>query len=371
MNERQQQQHDFDKSQRPLIVGDVNQCPLPPSELSNIDRDSHYVVETIDSGLTAEIFHLVIDGRDYTLKKRREQAKVKNLDGKYSFLNEVLCRQRFESLKSDPNTAPFFENIISTIYADYRLGIILSPWVDGTHIQRLDARLIRQLFTTLEAIERQGIMEWDLCGGNLLVDSNGKVWLFDFGYMYPFNPLTEFNSNGLADPIFHFVERFETRFFFGWLLENKLDTEEQLALYKTLKEQGVKSYQTKLEWLTTHSAKLEIIEHFSSIITKWKTALACDQALQLQFTLDAFRSHVLDIEDDLHGQSCTPTTLKRIRFVYRELESNFEILEKVGQLFYANAGLSQSKLLTLYKEKYQQALDFQVKVKPSGPYVRR
>ncbi|GAL11587.1 hypothetical protein JCM19233_2577 [Vibrio astriarenae] len=199
------------------------------------------MVKTIDSGLTAEIFHLHIDGRDYTLKKRREQAKVKNLDGKYSFLNEVLCRQRFESLKSDPNTAPFFENIISTIYADYRLGIILSPWIDGTHIQRLDAQLIRQLFTTLEAIERQGIMEWDLCGESLLVDSNDKVWLFDFGYMYPFNSLTEFNSNGLSDPIFHFVERFETRFFFGWLLENKLDTEEQLALYKMAKEQGLRA----------------------------------------------------------------------------------------------------------------------------------
>ncbi len=56
-------------------------------------------------------------------------------------------------------------------------------------------------------------MEWDLCSGNLLVDRQEQLWLFDFGYMYPFDPLREFNSNGLADPLFHFVERFETRFF--------------------------------------------------------------------------------------------------------------------------------------------------------------
>jgi predicted unusual protein kinase regulating ubiquinone biosynthesis (AarF/ABC1/UbiB family) len=45
-------------------------------------------------------------------------------------------------------------------------------------------------------------MEWDLCNGNLLVDREEHLWLFDFGYMYPFDPLREFNSNGLADPFF-------------------------------------------------------------------------------------------------------------------------------------------------------------------------
>ncbi len=61
-------------------------------------------------------------------------------------------------------------------------------------------------------------MEWDLCPGNLLMD-NGHLWLFDFGYMYPFQPLQSYNSNGLQDPLFHACERFETRFFFGRLLE--------------------------------------------------------------------------------------------------------------------------------------------------------
>ena len=30
-------------------------------------------------------------------------------------------------------------------------------------------------------------MEWDLCSGNLLVDRQEQLWLFDFGYMYPFD----------------------------------------------------------------------------------------------------------------------------------------------------------------------------------------
>ncbi len=88
-----------------------------------------------------------------------------------------------------------------------------SPRIDGEPIHQLTPPLIAQLFTTLEACEEQGLMEWDLCSGNLLVDRQEQLWLFDFGYMYPFDPLREFNSNGLADPLFHFVERFETRFF--------------------------------------------------------------------------------------------------------------------------------------------------------------
>jgi hypothetical protein len=40
-----------------------------------------------------------------------------------------------------------------------------------------------------------------------------RFWLY-----VSLRPLREFNSNGLADPLFHFVERFETRFFFSWLM---------------------------------------------------------------------------------------------------------------------------------------------------------
>ena len=117
-----------------------------------------------------------------------------------------------QQLKDDPVTAPRFTHIVPTLYADYRLGILLSP--DRRRADTpVDPPLIAQLFTTLEACEEQGLMEWDLCSGNLLVDRQEQLWLFDFGYMYPFDPLREFNSNGLADPLFHFVERFETRFF--------------------------------------------------------------------------------------------------------------------------------------------------------------
>lgn len=70
MNQRQRAQQLFEKSTKPLIVGDKRHCPISPGELAQTTSDSHYVVETFDSGLTAEVFHIRIDGKDYTLKKK-------------------------------------------------------------------------------------------------------------------------------------------------------------------------------------------------------------------------------------------------------------------------------------------------------------
>ncbi|MFE8730813.1 hypothetical protein ACFX56_27755, partial [Aeromonas hydrophila] len=46
------------------------------------------------------------------------------------------------------------------------------------------------------------------------------ISVFDFGYMWPFDPRFEYNSNGLVDPQFHVPERLETRTLSGlWLDE--------------------------------------------------------------------------------------------------------------------------------------------------------
>ncbi len=79
MNQRQLQQQAFDLSGQNLIVGNVDQCPLPPEILAFTTADSEYVVETFESGLTAQVFHIRVGGRDYTLKKNAHRRKCKTL----------------------------------------------------------------------------------------------------------------------------------------------------------------------------------------------------------------------------------------------------------------------------------------------------
>lgn len=270
MNARQKAQQDFDLSGEPLIVGDKNRCPLPPEELISLTHESPYVVKVVDSGLTAEVYHLRINRRDYNMKKRRPTAKVKNLDGQYSFLNEVQRRQQFQQLRENPATSALFQNIVPTLYADYRLGFMISPWIEGEHVQTLTPSIIKQLFTTLEACEQHGLMEWDLCSGNLLVDNVGKLWLFDFGYMYPFDPLSELNSNGLSDPIFHFVERFETRFSLAGCWNKTLAQRISYPFMKALNNSDLRAFSARFSGLTHSLLCPKLLLTFNPLLSAGK-----------------------------------------------------------------------------------------------------
>lgn len=360
MNHRQLEQKSFDESEQNLIVGSANHCPIPPDQLAQITSDSPYVIDTFESGLTATVYHLNIAGKDFTLKKKRTTSKVKNLDGKYSFLNEVQRRHDFQARKDDPTTSNDFKHIVSTIYADYRQGIILSDWIEGNLLTHVERNTIAQLFSTLLSCEKIGLFEWDLSQGNLIVDDDYNITLFDFGYMYRFDPLTELNSNGINDPIFQSFERFETRFLSGWLCSQNRNDKDALSYFKMIKEEALKILEKKLEWLTIHSASTEVIQHTQDLIVEYQDALNTPESLNELYIADMFRSHVLDIEDDLGGKSCTETTKKRVTSVLDMLDKHYELLNKKGALFYHNRKKSKTELIKQYQVKEQLVNQYQL-----------
>lgn len=350
MNQRQRAQQLFDKSGKPLIVGDKRHCPISPGELAQTTSDSHYVVETFDSGLTAEVFHIRIDGKDYTLKKKRPIARVQNLDGEYSFLNEVQRRADFHKLKNDPTTADDFRCIVETVYADYRIGIILSEWIEGTPFEPTP-KLLNDLFSTLVSCEQAGLFEWDLCSGNLLLDENNQLKLFDFGYMYPFEPRHEFNSDGINAPLFQFCERFETRFFSGWALDYSGNDQDRISVFRTVKHAAHIALEAKLAWLKKENGSGEVIALTDSLRNRYQQALDDRALLEQLYLVEMFRSHVLDIEDDLHGKSCTPMTMKRVEAVLEMIAQHFTLLADQGALFFDNEGKTQQELIDIYQHK--------------------
>lgn len=131
--------------------------------------------------------------------------------------------------------------------------------------------------------------------------------------------------------------------------------EQQLAHYRDLKRLALESYRRKLAWLRARQAAPQVQAHFQQITARWASALADPAALSRLFAVEAFRSHVLDIEDDLHGQSCTLLTLQRIDWVIGQLEQHYRFIADEGGLFYDNEGKSQQALLSSYAQKRQQA----------------
>lgn len=351
MDQRQKQQFQFEQSGENLIVGSIANCPISPDQLALTKSESPYVIEAFQSGLTAEVFRVRFDGKDYTLKKKRPEAKVQNINGQLSFLNEVQRRFDLQQQKDCPETSHDFACIVATIYADYRLGIILSDWIEGTPVRTVSSSLLSQLFLTLSACEKIGLFEWDLCAGNLLLDDDHKLWMFDFGYMYPFDPLTELNSDGLNAPLFQFCERFETRFLSGWLIEHNCTHQESLSVFKNVKHEALKVLFEQCEWLRKNKASETVIQTKERLLFKYQTALQSEQKLERLFIVEMFRSHVLDIEDDIDGKSCTATTLKRVDAVIEMIEGHYEFLCEQGALFYHNDGKTKQELIDAYQEK--------------------
>ncbi|WP_421681872.1 hypothetical protein HKW98_12170 [Stutzerimonas urumqiensis] len=355
-NDRHHAQLAFVASGQELEVGDPRDCPLPLDQLAATNGSETYVSQRLPGGLTAHVYRIEAAGRSWTLKRAREKCLVQGIDGQTSFLNEVQRRADLRRLKQQPALAERLSGIVDTCYASFRRGVLLSPWIDGAPVARWDEPRLLDLFDTLITLSANGLFEWDLCPGNVLDD--GRIRLFDFGYMYRFDPLREYNSDGLACPGFHPAERFETRQFFAWLLgEEAHGSERALAAFRLEKAIAREAYRAWRTGLYARGAEAHVLERLDRILDDWSRALA--GSVEALYLREAWRSHRLDLADDLGGQTCTPLTLKRIGWMQRMVAEHHQDLLAAGAL--ANEPTADRAALEQALGIAQaQALDWQV-----------
>jgi len=358
---RRQQQLDFAASGREVEVGNAHALPLPLGELAALHRHHPAVREVHESGLTAIVYKLHSQGRDWAVKRARPQCLVKNVDGQTSFLNEVQRRAELARLQAQPGGAQRWRGLTPTVYASLQHGVIVSPWVDGRPVRAWSERTLRQLFSAGRELVRAGFFEWDFCPGNVL-DDGDQVWLFDFGYMYRFDPLRHFNSagTGTSVPQCHLAERIETRHVFGWLLQ--VEETEGLAValqaFRLEKTIALDTYLQLRAELQADGADGTVLGWLGGLIERWRTALGGDlRSLYLQ---EGWRSHTLDLEDDLHGQTCTPGTLQRAAWLLRTLHEASDRQEANPAFSAGDAGLGTTDLIARYEAKQRVAATLQV-----------
>jgi hypothetical protein len=359
---RQQRFFSIIESNGEIETGSITQLPLPLSDLLQITDQSPITEEVIDSGLTARIYRIWVNDNSYALKLRRDRILVQNNDGQCSFINEVERRLDFENLKKKNDSDFDYHTIIDTIYGSRREGIILSPWIEGSHEITWDSKTINNLFTTLYHIETAGIFEWDLCPGNMILDTSGDIILYDFGYCYRFNPMIEHNSAGLSAPLFHHAERFETRAFMQYLMDLSSATSNLMAvkLYRIEKEIAINWYEKRLRWLEQSKADRVVTTLTRSLITRWESGLSTDADLDDLYMSESHRSYVLDMGDDLHGKTCTRQTIKKIDRIIDNIKNHHGRLVELGALFFGDEKLTRDDLLAKYRKNRDLAVSYQV-----------
>jgi pentose-5-phosphate-3-epimerase len=110
----------------------------------------------------------------------------------------------------------------------------------------------------------------------------------------------------------------------------------------------------------SEGAQTELIDQIEQLISTYQDAVRSEAKLKQLYQLEMFRSHVLDIEDDISGKSCTETTLKRIEIVQAQIAQNFKRLKLDGALFHGNANQTKQALIESYQHKLILAKSYQV-----------
>lgn len=347
-------------SGREFEIGDAAAAPWPIDRLAAVRGDEPEVVQTFRGGLTAVVHRLRIGDRDWTLKLARRESRVRNDDGRLAFVNELLRRADFGRLKATREGARRFRGIVDTTYGSLRRGLLLSPWLDGGPVRDWNERSLAQVIGTLIACAEHGLFDWDPSPGNL-VDDGRQVRLFDFGYAYPFDPCTQFNSAGRGDdvPVFHPAERFETRTFFAHLLamETQRGVSAALAAFRLGKQIALDAYRRHRAALADAGASAAVLARLDAIVARWQTALQGD-ALDALYLAEGWRSHSLDLDDDLHGRSCTPTTLARADWLVETAARSHAALVAHDALLGGDRDRSAATLVARYRDKRREAEAF-------------
>jgi hypothetical protein len=358
---RQAEQLAFAASSLPLIVGSLAGFQLDLAALQAISPEHPAVELAIESGLTSHVYRVRIGDRAWTLKRARAQALVRNIDGQTSFLNEVQRRADLERLKRQPGGEIRWAGIVGTQFASYRDGVLLSPWIEGTHVDDWDERRLLQILELACELWLEGLFEWDLCRGNVL-DDGRQLHLFDFGYMYRFNPLRQFSSagNGCDVPLFHPAERFESRCFSAVLLaqEHRAGHAASLASFRREKEIALEVYHRMRTRIAQRGAIGDVVDWLDGITARWAAALRSD--LSTLYLAENWRSHALDLDDDIRGQTCTPLTLRRADWLLDALDEHEPALRANGAFFWGDEQRSAVALRERYRGLREQATGYQL-----------
>ncbi|MFG0835249.1 hypothetical protein ACF8OI_17210 [Aeromonas bivalvium] len=337
-----------------IRVGRERDCPLSLAQLQSLGEGHPAVIALHDGGLSAQVFHLKVEGHHWCLKRRRAVSRVANPDGQTAFLTELERRREIEALRElHPTLLP---NVVCTSFGSARAGILLSPWLRGEPVRTLCERNLAQMLAAEAELARWGWFDWDPSPGNLL-DDGQQISLFDFGYTWPFDPRFEFNSNGLCDPEFHVVERLETRTLSGlWL-----DEVNPLAQFACWRRLTLAWAEQELARLSREGACDPVLARLEGLAGEWRTALSGEEALAANWLKDMYRSHRLDVLDDLGGKSCGPLTLRRLDWLEHALRHLYEELAEGAPL----GGMSQSQLLEELARWREQAREWQLNPAPA------
>jgi hypothetical protein len=293
-------------------------------------------------GLTSKNFNIEVQGIKYNIKLQRRPILVQNEDGQTSFLNEIQRREELEVLrKSNPIID---QGIVKTIYANLRDGIIISEFISLDHGDPYTQENLLELRQLLFELDINGFFEWDLTASNILM-RQGHVTLFDFGYMYKYSPLLEYNNEGTKHPNFHPLERFETRYYMHYI--STLNHKDSQVAHRFYKRLMMEYFTDKAKWIKKQKGNPKIIQTYRKMAHNLSKHLKDPKLYQILYVGDMYSMLALEIRDDLSGKCCSSKTLDNVAKMKTLIQNKYSLLHASKRLLEED-NLTKEDLLLHY-----------------------
>jgi hypothetical protein len=102
-----------------------------------------------------------------------------------------------------------------------------------------------------------------------------------------------------------------------------------------------------------------VLDTTAKCLARWARALRGD--LETLYLVEGWRSHVIDLDDDLRGRTCTPMTLRRADWLLAAARDHYATLKAQSAFFWDDEGKSQAQLLATVARRREEAQRYQLK----------
>jgi hypothetical protein len=313
-NERKIFYKEFIQSGQNITFGFLEPLQLTLEDLTAIGESHGPVVEEVFVPSNG-IARFVIKHHGHLYEVRLRQAG----DDTYSFLHECMIRNHLSKIPSDNVQAL----VVTTLAMDYQAGYIVSEVRVTTPLVPPTFTGYETLFKSLWDLERSQLFATELSAKTLAMQDD-KVVMTDVAHLVPFNPLTDYNDQGLVLPQVHMIERLEKQFLIeAWgEMETKDSVQAVIENIKIEKAAMLIVYMNKLRYVQQQGGSVTITAWMNGLIDEVKKYLVGPDELWQEYMTNRYRGYVKDMVDELDQPTITPLTIKKLDFLIQYAQND-------------------------------------------------
>lgn len=290
-----------------LTIGSLESLQLTEDDLKALGEPHGPTVEAVKPK-RGPLVLFVIKHHGHLYEVRLLQDK----DTDHQFLHECMIRNHLTKVPSERVQ----ESVVQTLAMDYQAGYIVSPVQETTPLTPPGFAGYETFYNLLWDLERSQLFATQLSDKTLAMQGDHIV-MTDVAHLVPFNPLTDYNDQGLVLPQAHMVERFEKQFLIdAWgTMETSDSVQAVIENIKIAKAAMLIVYMNKLRYVQTNGGSVTITAWMTGLIDDVKKYLVGPDELWQEYMTNRYRGYVKDMVDELDQPSITSKTIAKLDFL--------------------------------------------------------